>query len=124
MRAGLFYILLVTFALLLVSLNQNSNKPLHHDISTCQSIAVNTTNDCILPDFNFSLKKVFSELTFLKIIHKSFSEDTKLNRIDLLVNELRLYRKKAIAFIPLLQKSFLLLFHYTSANEDDHNLPV
>jgi hypothetical protein len=108
----------------MVSLNQTGNKPLHPDISSCQSIAVNTNSACILPELSFSLKKVFSELTFLKIIHKSFPEKTIYNRTDLSVNELRLYRKKAIAFIPLKQKSFLLLFHYTSANEDDHNLPV
>jgi len=122
MRSGLFYILFVTFTLLFISSNQTRNKQLHNDIQSCQSIAVNTNIACILPEFCHSLKKVFSRSTYLKIIHKSLFEFAKRSRIDFSLNNLELFQKKAIAFIPLKQKILLLFLCSKSDKEGDHNL--
>jgi hypothetical protein len=92
MREGLLYMLFAAFALLLISSNQIRNKQLRNDIPSCQSITVNTNSACILPEFSFSLKKVFSESTFLKIIHKSLFEDAlhianaTIRKADILVS--------------------------------------
>jgi len=122
MRSGLFYILFVTFALLFISSNQTGNKQLRNDIQSYQSISVNTNRACILPEFSRSLKKVFSGSTFLKIIHKSLFEYAKRSRIDLSLNNLELFQKKTIAFIPLKQKILLLFLCNNSDKEGDHNL--
>jgi len=57
MKSGLFYVLLVIFALMLVSSAQSKEVKTYGDLSTCQSIYVSNNIDFIIPQIKFSLKK-------------------------------------------------------------------
>jgi len=119
MRSQLLFPLFISFALLIISSKETRNEQLPNDIQSSQSITLDSNSDCIITELSFSLKDNFSRSTFYEITHKSHFENRKCNRIDLVANDLKLYRKKTIVFIPLIQRFFIRLLHYSLDNEDD-----
>jgi hypothetical protein len=121
MRAGLFYILFVTIALLFVSSKQTTHEQSGNTFSTCQSSMENVNNAGILPAFNDSLKKVFIETNLISFFNQRLYENTIQRRIELPANNLQLFTLKALAIKPPL-KYFLVYFYNTSENDDDYHL--
>ena len=119
MRSQLLFPLFISFALLIISSKETRNEQLPNDIQSSQSITLDSNSDCIITELSFSLKDNFSRPTFYEITYKSHFEKRKCNRIDLVANDLKLYRKKTIVFIPLIQRFFIRLLHYSLDNKDD-----
>lgn len=121
MRAGLFYIFLVAFALLVVASKQTKNEPLRFDVSSSQSITINKHTACIIPEVNFSIKKC-TAFNFFGPIPVRIIDNPKHSKIDLSATNLRLYQTKGFRFKPLKQKPFLFIVHYRTEKEDYHHL--
>jgi hypothetical protein len=121
MRAGLFYIFFVAFALLVVASKQTNNEPLRFDVSSSQTITINKHAACIVPEVNISVKK-FTDFNFFGPIPGRIVENTKRNKIDFSATSLRLYQTKGFRFKPIKQKPFLVIVHYRSEKEDHHHL--
>ena len=111
--------LFLIFALLIISSVETGNEQLDTDTQSSQSIAIQANSACILTELSFSLKDNAGRLTFYSFALKNHLENRKRSRIDLLANDLQLYRRKTIVFIPLIQRLFLQLLQYSFDNEDD-----
>jgi hypothetical protein len=122
MRAGLLYIVFLTLAFLLVDSKQTDNKHLRNDISAGRSVAANEYIACIVPAFNLSLKKIYTEPVCFKPLFKRLLKDNNGSRIDLTTFSVRLYQTKSIGFKPLIKRPFLLTLHHSAEKEDDHLL--
>ena len=122
MRAGPLYIIFLTLAFLLVSSKQTDNNHLRHDISAGRSVVANEYKTCIVPEINFSLKKIYSEPVCFKLLYKRLLEDTNGSRTDFNASIIRLYQTKRIGFKPLIKKPFLQILHYSAKKTDDHLL--
>lgn len=122
MEDGLLYIIFVLFALMLVSSKQSDIKQSHLEKSSIEFSIGDEIIEGIVPEFNFSLKKV-EVFCFLKFLLDRISNVSKIKSNNHLQSTIfKLYRAKIIGIQQLKKKSFLLITFNTTDKEDCYHL--
>lgn len=114
MKTGLLYVFFVTLILLVVYAGQNDKKTVNVELATRQYINV----ECTIPEVSLSLNTNFSDLIFARLIIENHFENSHISRLKLAQDSNKLYLLKAIEIIPLIQKPFRQIIHYTSDKQD------
>jgi hypothetical protein len=120
MRERLFYILLVIFILIIAGSDRSEKKPASGDLSSCQSIILNSYFYNV-PKINLSQKKLFAGMNILRSVRDTIFGNFKRNANDLSATVLYSYQIKVIDLKPLTRKQFRSLFRIPE-KEDDHHL--
>ncbi|MCD4676979.1 MAG: hypothetical protein K8S18_13435 [Desulfobacula sp.] len=115
MKSGLIFAFFVIFAIMLVSSERKDKEQVKVELSADQF--------GIVPEVGF-FKKItnFSErIFFLLTIEKCF-DDSYYQKFKLAAASNKFYLVKAIDLIPLKQKPFRQIVHYTPEKQDNPNL--
>ena len=120
MRERLFYILLVFFTFIFASPDQSDKKPASGDLSSCQSIILNSYFYNV-PEISLSQKKLFFGMNILRSVLETIFGNFKRTANDLSASLLYSYQIKVIDLKPLTRRQFRSL-HRIPEKEDDHHL--
>ena len=122
MKGRLFYILILFFVMIFAVSEKETESKNHNDISTCQSITLTQDINCVIPQFNFELKRnlpIFNNFQF-------FNPSTIKNGIDskvessiylLKINKLKI----EISHLTRLKPYHLRIYH-SPQSIDEHPL--
>ncbi len=122
MKGRLFYILILFFVMIFAVSEKETESKNHNDISTCQSITLTQDINCVIPQFNFELKRnlpIFNNFQF-------FNPSTIKNGIDSKVESsiylLKINKLKIVISHLTRLKPYHLRIYHSPQSIDEHPL--
>ncbi len=122
MKEGLFYFMFLLIIMTVAVTEQGSNERTYNNTSTCQSINVYKEIKCIIPQFNFSLKKIIPIVLNSLIENQKSLEEKWFCRFESILFISKWNKLSMLDLKPLIAMPIKPILYNSSKSKDEHHL--
>jgi len=122
MRAEIFYLLVISFFVLLVASDPNGEKLAGEDYTTCLSVDLPNGTEGVIPEIKFTFKSHFPSLKCFLFLSENFFGNAFRCEDRLSRTFLKSYQFKRINLKAIKEKPFRLILCMLNQKQDDYDL--